>query len=186
MQSTKQAIFRLGEEEYGLDILDVNIIENYVSTIQVSNGPSNVMGVVRLRGEIIPVYSLRAKFNLAEKTPDEETRLVLTTSNDILIAYEVDMIEEIIMMESNHLYEVSPVLKSSETKYVKMIANVDGRIILLLDANGILSEVEQKQIKDMIDRIKLEDQKEEEKKQKEKEAKKKAKEKNEKIEVTIA
>ncbi|HWT76170.1 MAG TPA: chemotaxis protein CheW, partial [Mobilitalea sp.] len=80
MKNTKQAIFQLGDESYGLDIMEVNTIEKFITVEQVSNSPKNMKGIIRLRGDIIPVYSLRRKFGLEDKEPDDESRYIITTS----------------------------------------------------------------------------------------------------------
>ncbi len=150
MECPQQAIFCIGEEEYGLDIMQVNIIEKYMTMTQVANSPKNVKGLIDLRGDIIPVYSLRRKFGLKDAVPDEETRFIITTSNGILMAYEVDKMKEIIQPDPEQLREVPPIITGRNTAYVKAVTNRDGRLILLLDNNAILSEEEQKDIKAML------------------------------------
>lgn len=150
MQSTKQAIFKLGEEEYGLDIMDVNMIEKFIPAEQVANSPKNIKGVIHLRGEIISVCSLRRKFGLEDIEPDEETRLIITTSNGILIAYEVDRVVEIAQIKQEQLNETPSIIKSKTTSYIKNITNLDGRLVILLNHDGILSEEEQNLIQNMV------------------------------------
>ena len=147
MQSTKQAIFQLGEEEYGLDIMDVNIIEKYIQIEPVAKFPKNIKGIIRLRGDVIPVYSLRSKFGLEEIEPTDETRFMITTSNDIQIAYEVDKMMEIVDFESEQLYASPEIAQNKDTTYIKAITNVHDRLVILLDQNGILSDEEQEKVK---------------------------------------
>jgi purine-binding chemotaxis protein CheW len=150
MQTTKQAIFMLGEEEYGLDIMDVNIIEKVIPVEPVVNFPKNLKGIINLRGDIIPVYSLKRKFGLEEKEADENTRYIITTSNGILIAYEVDKMVEIVQFEQEQLNEVPPIVKSKDTSYMKYVTNVHDRLVIILDHDGILTEDEQSKIKTVV------------------------------------
>ena len=150
MQNTKQAIFMLEDKEYGLDIMDVNIIEKYMNIEPVASFPKNLKGIIRLRGDVIPVYSLRRKFGLEDITPNEDTRLIITTSNGIQTAYEVDRMSEILPLEKDQIFEVPSIVKSKDTSYIKLISGVDDRLVILLDNDGILSEDEQGKMKAVI------------------------------------
>lgn len=143
---TKQVIFALGNEEYGMDIMIVNAIEKNTDIVRVPNGPEYIKGIINLRGDVIPVYSLRKKFGLEEKVIDENTKLVITKSNNIMMAYEVDAVKEIIEIPDESITETPIIVKSKNTTYIKNIANINGRMIILLDHNGILSDNEQENI----------------------------------------
>ncbi len=143
---SKQVIFTLENEEYGLDIMIVNAIEKYTDIVRVPNGPECIKGIINLRGEVIPVYSLRKKFGLEEKAIDENTKLVITKSNNIMMAYEVDAVKEIIEIPDESVSETPVIVKSKNTTYIKSIANINGRMIILLDHNGILTDKEQENI----------------------------------------
>lgn len=147
MQSTKQAIFMLGDHEYGLDIMEVNIIEKFMPIEPVANFPTNLKGIIRLRGDIIPVYSLRRKFGLEDVEQNEDTRFIITTSNGILIAYEVDKMSEIALFEEEQLFDTPSIIKAKDTSYIKMVASLNDRLVIILDNDGILSEDEQNKIK---------------------------------------
>ncbi len=146
---TKQAIFQIGEDLYGLNIMEVSTVEKYMATEKAANASENVKGIIHLRGEVIPVYSLRSKFGLEDKEPDQDTRLIITKSNDMTIAYEVDKMLGISNLEEEQLYEVPPIVMSRNTTYLKQITNQEGKLILLLDHDGILSQEEQDSLKKM-------------------------------------
>lgn len=148
---TKQVIFTLGDEEYGLDIMLVNAIEKYTDFVPIPNAPSYIRGIINLRGDVIPVYSLRRKFGLAEKEMDDNTKLIVTKSNGILMAYEVDAVKEIIEIPAENLIETPPIVKSIQTSYIQCVANLSGRMIVLLDHNGILSLSEQESIQELLE-----------------------------------
>ena len=139
---TKQVIFQIGDEVYGLNIMDVSTVEKHIPTENVANTPKNVKGIIHLRGDILPVYSLRSKFGLEERKPDQDTRLIITNSNDMTIAYEVDKMLGIINLEQEQLNEVPSIIVSKNTSFVKQITNQDGKLIILLDHDGILCEEE--------------------------------------------
>ncbi len=152
MQSTKQAVFMLGDKEFGLDIMEVKIIEKFMNIEPVTSFPDTLKGIIKLRGDVIPVYSLRRKFGLGDIQPNDETRFIITTSNDIQIAYEVDKMSEIVQFEEPQMYEVPSVIKNKDTSYMKLVSSVDDRLIVILDQNGILTEEEQTNIKKVINK----------------------------------
>lgn len=154
MQSTKQAIFLVGEEEYGLNIMDVNIVEKYMTIEPVADLPKNFKGIIRLRGDVIPVFSLRRKFGLEDTLPDEDTRFIITTSNDILIACEVDKMNEIVNVEKEQINDTPSIVKNKDTAYMSTVAKLEERLVILLDHDGLLSEDEQSKIKTVINKIK--------------------------------
>ena len=150
MQSTKQAIFKLGDESYGLDIMNINSIEKPVPIENVANSPANMKGMIWLRGDKLPVYSLRKKFGLEEKKADEDTRLMVTSSNGITIAYEVDKMEEIAAFEEEEILDVPPLVKNKDTSYMKAVTKSNDRLFILMELDGILSEDDQNRMKAML------------------------------------
>ncbi len=146
MQSTKQAVFILGEEEYSMDIMDVVTIEKVVTIEPVSSLPQNFKGVINLRGDIIPVYSLRKKFGLEEILPDPDTRFVITSSEGVLVAFEVDKMSGIVQLNGDQLSEVPLLVQSNDTSYLKAMTKLDNRLVMILDKDKILSEEDHKKI----------------------------------------
>lgn len=141
MEATKQVIFKLGEEEYGFDIMLVNAIETYSGIVPVPNAPNYILGILNLRGEVIPVYSLRLKFGLPE-TENSAAQLIVTKSNGMMVGFKVDSVHEIIEIAASQLSEVPAIVKSKATKYAKSVANIDGRMAILLDHDGMLNSEE--------------------------------------------
>ncbi len=148
---TKRVIFTLDEEEFGLEIMMVNAIEKYTDLIPIPNAPAYIRGIINLRGDVIPVYSLRRKFGLAEREPDEDTKLIITRSNGIFLAYEVDSVKEILEIPAENISETPDIVKSVQTSYIQCVATINGRLILLLNQDGILSVSEQESIQSLIE-----------------------------------
>ena len=149
MEATKQVVFKLGQEEYGLDILIVNAIETYHGVVPVPNAPDYILGILNLRGEVVPVFSLRIKFGLPEiKTSSEQ--LIITKTNGMMVGFKVDGVDGIIEFQAKELSEVPRIVKSEKTKYAKQIAKKDGKMIILLDHDGILNDHEQASIQEAL------------------------------------
>lgn len=152
MEDSKHVIFKLEGEEYGLDIQYVNAIEKYTNINPVPNAPSYIDGIINLRGDVIPVYSLRTKFGLPEKKIDDNTKLIISKIDDFLIAFQVDEVKEIVELQEENLNEAPRLLKTINTAYIGGVANVGGRMIILMNLQGILSESEEKNIEQILDK----------------------------------
>ena len=92
-EALKPIVFRVGNELYGIDIQYVNAIEKDQDIVRVPNASSSIKGIINLRGDIIPVYSLRDKFKLPQAPGD--TKLIIANLPDMKLAIEVDEVEEI-------------------------------------------------------------------------------------------
>ena len=150
MQSTKQVIFQLGDVQFGFDIMNVITIEKGISVEPVPNSSKSIQGIISIRGDIIPVYNLRYKFGLADSARDENTRFIITTNNGTMIAYEVDKIIKIVQIEPEQQKEVPSIIESKDTSYYNSVVNLDGKLIYLLNNEGILSEEEQDKVKNAL------------------------------------
>lgn len=149
MEATKQVVFKLGQEEYGLDILIVNAIETFSGVVPVPNAPDYILGILNLRGEVIPVFSLRVKFGLPEVKSATE-QLIVTKTNGISVGFKVDAVDGIVVFDEKELSEVPVIVKNTKTKYAKKVANKDGKMIILLDHDGILDDHEQASIQEAL------------------------------------
>lgn len=150
MESTKQVIFKLGEEEYGFDIMLVNAIETFSDVVPVPNAPNYILGILNLRGEVIPVYSLRVKFGLPESKTNG-TQLIITKANGMLVGFKVDSVHEIMEISEKQLSAVPTIIKSQNTRYAKSVANMNGRMIILLNHDGILNDAEHDSITEILE-----------------------------------
>lgn len=149
--TTKQVIFKLGSEEYGMDISLVSGIENYTKVVPIPNAPAHIIGILNLRGDVIPIYSLRKKFRMEEVMGTAATQLLVTNCKGVLIGYKVDSVAEIIEIDENQIRPVPPIVKCEETSYAKGVAERKGQLVVLLDIENILSEQERKAAQEFVE-----------------------------------
>lgn len=137
---TKQfVIFRLENEEYGIDILRVKEIKEMMSITRVPKAAHYVRGVINLRGEVIPVIDLRKKFNLQEGKENENTRIIIVSVDDITVGLIVDTSSEVINISSEKIEEAPIEVGSVDQGYIYGIGKVGERIIILLDIVKIIT-----------------------------------------------
>lgn len=142
MASIQQVIFRLDNEEYGLDIMKVNGIEKYQEVVKVPNSPEYIEGIINLRGEVLPIYSLRKKFNLVAKPIDDETKIIVTYTNDMKVGFVVDAVAEILHIDLDNIVDAPKIVAGINRKYIKSVAKQESRMIILIDVDLIVSDEE--------------------------------------------
>lgn len=152
MEDIKPIIFKLNNEDYGIDISLVNAIEPAQHTVRIPNAPNHIKGIINLRGEIIPVYSLRSKFDMPEMDMDNsERKIIVTNIKGMPIALEVDMVSEIQNIDKMDISDVPDIVKSYDTLYIKSIAKLDKNIVIILNAEKLMSDEEQQGIAQFVE-----------------------------------
>jgi len=131
---TKQFIvFSLGEERFGIDSLKITTIDRMKTITRVPKTPDYIKGVINLRGDIIPVMDLRAKFNLPLAEETEETRIIILKLEEVSIGVIVDQVLQTIQLGNDSIENASSLINSSDSDYIFGIGKVDGEIVTLLN-----------------------------------------------------
>lgn len=126
-------ILQLGNESYGVDIQSVQGIEKMVNIARVPQAPDCIKGVMNLRGEIIPVMSLRKRFDLEEKEYDDETRIVIIRIDDSQVGLIVDEVQEVIDLHEEEIEHVQMIDQAVELDYIAGVGKMkDGTAVVTL------------------------------------------------------
>lgn len=134
--------FHIDDEEFGLEILRVQEIIRTPPLTRVPASPAFVEGVVNLRGRVIPVISLRKRFGLGARELDKETRIVVVEVMGTVLGLMVDAVSEVLRIKPDTL-EPPPRLGRVEREYVRGVAKLEGRLLILLDIERLMSEAEE-------------------------------------------
>lgn len=148
----RPVVFRLGDQEFGVDINLVQSIEKQVNVVPVPNSTKYISGIVNLRGEVIPVMSLKEKFNMEDQSKGDNTAIV--NLPDMKIALEVDEVIEIGELQPDKISLMPKLAKTENTEYLDRVASIDDKLVILLDINKILSEEEAQGIKEFTEQMK--------------------------------
>ena len=150
VEETKQLIiFKLGDEEFGVDILQVREIEKLDQDVtRVPKAPSFVEGVINLRGEIVPIVDLRKRFSLVLKPVNSETRVIIVETNDNLVGMMVDSVVEVMKVNVSAIEAAPQITKGVDAYFLNGVAKVDERLIILLNLERALSAEETKELKE--------------------------------------
>lgn len=132
-------VFSLGDESFGVDIESVREIIRWQPVTHVPDTPEAVLGVLNLRGRVIPVVDLRHRFGMTATEATSETRiLVVDIGTDV--GALVDSVTEVQRIPSEAVGGLSPVVASANSDYIEGIAQMDERLLILLDMDRALSE----------------------------------------------
>ncbi|MDD2619643.1 MAG: chemotaxis protein CheW [Syntrophomonadaceae bacterium] len=130
--------FRLGKEEYAVDILNVQEINRLLTITRVPRAAKHIEGVVNLRGNIIPIINLHTRFNLEAAGDQEDKRIIVFQFEDIKTGIIVDEVSEVLSLKKKDIEETGNVYNSITADLIRGIARVDDRLFLLLDILKIL------------------------------------------------
>ena len=148
MAELQLVVFKLNQEEYGVDIMQVQEISPYQELTKVPNSPVFVDGIVNLRGDVIPVVSLKKKFHVAESEITELTRLIVINNGDKRTGFVVDDASEVITISDKDVEEAPQMIVGNERKYIQGVGKLDNRILIILDLHKLLTEEEKNQLQE--------------------------------------
>lgn len=138
--------FRLGNEEFSLDILKVQEIIRHMDLTRVPRTPEFVDGVINLRGRVIPVLDLRKRFGLPEDQNTNETRIIVVDVDNTTVGLKVDAVSEVLRLPADTVEPPPSIVTGTETDYIKGVGKLDGRLLILLDVAKILNRSERESL----------------------------------------
>ncbi|MGG1612664.1 chemotaxis protein CheW [Paenibacillus sp. FSL K6-2441] len=137
--------FRIETEEFGLPIADVYEIIFVPAITPISQAPKSIVGVINLRGEVIPVVDLRIQF-LKEPVKSKKQRIMITRFQERAIGLLVDEVKEVLRIDENSLEPVPDTLVTAQTAYMRAICKMDHRLIVLLHLEHLIDTMEMNSI----------------------------------------
>lgn len=141
-------IFRLAGEEFGLDISQVREIVRLQDITPMPKAPEFIRGVTNLRGQIIAVMDLAKRFGLKEAADGEKTRIVICEIRNNAVGLIVDEVPEVIRISSENIEPTPQMLETQiHTDFIKGVGKLEGRLVIILDADKILSPQEAETLK---------------------------------------
>jgi purine-binding chemotaxis protein CheW len=141
--------FKLGDEEFGVDILKVREIVRIQSITHVPQTPASMAGVINLRGNVIPVIDLPKKLGIPDSKQDDKTRIIVFAVNDKLIGMIVDAVERVQRIRENQIEPPPDIGAGHLQEYIMGMGKVEEDLVILLNIDKILTEEEIIQIEDL-------------------------------------
>lgn len=132
-------IFSLADEYYGLDISDVEGIINMQAITTLPQAPAFVVGVTSLRGKVLPVVDLRKRFGLPQEGASKDTRIIVVDVAGANVGMVVDAVSEVMNVPVEAIEPPSSLVTTVDSDFIKGIAKVEERLVILLDLAKLLT-----------------------------------------------
>ena len=135
--------FRLGTEEYGIDILKVQEIRSYEAPTRIANAPEFIKGVVNLRGVIVPIVDLRVKLNCDSSQFNSFTVVIVLNVRGRVVGAVVDSVSDVLELTKDQIRPAPEMTAAAvDTTYITGIATVAERMLILMDIEGLMSSAD--------------------------------------------
>jgi purine-binding chemotaxis protein CheW len=135
--------FRLGAEEYGIDILRVQEIRSYEAPTRIANAPAFIKGVVNLRGTIVPIVDLRVKLGCAKVEIDSFTVVIVLNVKGRVVGAVVDSVSDVMQLTPEQVKPAPEIASANvDTGYITGIGSVAERMLILVDIEALMTSAE--------------------------------------------
>jgi len=124
--------FRLGSEEYGIDILAVQEIRGYDSVTRLPEAPEFIKGIINLRGTIVPVVDLRIKFKLGEPVYDAFTVMIVLQVEGRVVGIVVDSVSDVVRLKPQDIAPPPEFGAAFDTRYLMGLSKIEDRMLILV------------------------------------------------------
>ena len=138
LETAQYIVLRLGEEQYGIDIRNIDNIVRMQKITRIPKMPPYLKGVINMRGEVIPVVSMRLKMGLAQDEITKQTRIiVLKLEQEGNVGFLVDEVKEVVTLSSDEIEKLTYESKEEKTGLISAVGKHNGELISLFDLNMI-------------------------------------------------
>ena len=138
--------FHLGNEEYGVDISQVQEIIRMVEITHVPRAPRFMEGVINLRGQLIPIIDLRTRFGMQRIDATKSTRIVVTEIGSKRVGIVVDSVSEVLNIPIEQVEGAPDMIAGVGTEYIQGVGKVNERLIILLDLTMVITGEEKSEL----------------------------------------
>lgn len=135
--------FKLDNEEFGIEVLKVREIIRMITITHMPNTPFYMEGVINLRGKVIPIVSMRKKFNLMDSENSSQTRIIVMDIGGELMGFIVDAVSEVIRVSANEIQPPPNVVSGGiDQECITGVINQAERLLVLLNLENLFSSNE--------------------------------------------
>ncbi|MFC7679585.1 chemotaxis protein CheW [Paenibacillus sp. GCM10028914] len=142
-EEIKVIVFKLGSEEYGIEVDKVQTIERLMPITRVPKTYAFIKGVINLRGVVIPVIDLRGRFGLPEAEHTDQTRIIIVSVNEMEVGFIVDSASDVIDLNNDNIDSPPEVVGGVKAKYLRGVAKIgEERLLVMLNLSEVLNKSE--------------------------------------------
>jgi len=134
--------FRLGQEEYGIDILKVQEIRGYEAPTRIAHAPAFIKGVINLRGTIVPIVDMRLRFACAQAEYSSLTVVIILNLRDRVVGIVVDSVSDVLELAPEQLRAAPELETGMDAQCIRGLGSVGDRMLILLDIERLMSSMD--------------------------------------------
>ncbi|CED72011.1 chemotaxis protein CheW [Aliivibrio wodanis] len=134
--------FQLEEETYGINVMQVREVLRHTEIAPVPGAPDYVLGIINLRGNVVTVIDTRSRFGLMQGEITDNTRIIVIESERQVIGILVDSVAEVVYLRSSEIDTTPSVGTEESAKFIQGVSNREGKLLILVDLNKLLSDDE--------------------------------------------
>ncbi len=134
--------FKIGDEEFGVDILKVQEINRVMDITRVPNAPPFVDGVINLRGKVVPIINVRRRFGMPSIERDKNTRVIVVELRGKTVGFLVDAVSEVLRIPRSVTEPPPGIVAGVGADYITAVGKLEERLLILLDLEKVLSHNE--------------------------------------------
>ena len=147
LQALQYVCFRLGDEEYAIEILNVREVIKFLAIRHIPRSPAFVEGIIDLRNMVIPVIDLRKRFDIENAGITNETRIIIITLEERSVGLIVDCVSRVLRLEMKSIEKPSSSIASyMETDFISGLFKHEGKLVIIMDIEKILSTTEKAEL----------------------------------------
>ena len=140
--SREYLTFALGEEEYGIDILNVQEIRGYDAVTKIANAPDFIKGVINMRGVIVPIIDMRLKFQLGTVEYNQFTVVIILNLSGRVIGMVVDGVSDVVALREEQIRPAPEFGAVLDTAYIDGLATLEERMVIVVDIEKLMTSGE--------------------------------------------
>ncbi|MCG5493755.1 chemotaxis protein CheW [Ectothiorhodospira variabilis] len=137
--SREYLTFTLGDEEYGIDILNVQEIRGYDAVTKIANSPDYIKGVINMRGVIVPIIDMRLKFHLGQVEYNQFTVVIILNISGRVIGMVVDGVSDVVALKGEQIRPAPEFGAVLDTAYIDGLATLDERMVIVVDIEKLMT-----------------------------------------------
>lgn len=135
--------FKLENETYGIDVMQVREVLRCSEISPVPGAPSYVLGIINLRGNVVSIIDTRGRFGLQHREPDDSSRiLILEAGEGQVVGFLVDSVHEVLQLRASEMESAPDTGGGDSTRFISGLANRKEGLLILIDGAKLLSESE--------------------------------------------
>ena len=138
--------FRLENETYGINVMQVQEVLRYSEIAPVPGAPSYVLGIINLRGNVVTVIDTRLRFGLATSETTDQTRIVIIEAENQVVGILVDAVAEVVYLRQSEIETTPNVGNDESAKFIQGVCHKNDELLILVDLEKMMSEEEWSEI----------------------------------------